>query len=107
MIDSFFFIAIPKVTKVEPILPLPLANFLGRDVLNLQCEAEGNPNPELRWEFNGTKISNSDKYRIPSSLSGKRLQVFDVTLKDSGAYRCVATNLYGSTFGQVNLHIHG
>ena len=84
--------------------PLPLANFIGRNILNLQCTAEGNPSPELSWEFKGKKISNSPKYRVTKP---GRLQVFDVTIHDSGGYRCVATNSYGSTFGQVNVHAHG
>ena len=99
----FFLIAIPKVTKVEIILPLPLADVIGRDTLNIQCEAEGNPSPKLSWEFKGKKITNSIKYRV----SGRKLQVFDMKIQDSGSYRCVATNLYGSTFGQLNVHAHG
>lgn len=95
------------MTKVETISPLPLANFAGRDILNLVCTAEGNPRPKLSWEFNGKKISSdsSKKYRV--SEPGTKLQVFHVTLGDSGVYRCVATNSYGSTFGQLNIHIHG
>lgn len=93
------------MAKIEEIPPPPLANFIGRDILNLNCAAEGNPNPTLSWEFNGKKIHNSIKYRF--SRLGTRLQVYNVTLEDSGVYRCVATNSYGSTFGQTNIHIHG
>ena len=84
------------MTKVEAIPPLPLADFVGRNILTLQCAAEGNPSPELSWEFNGKKISNNFKYRV---LKRGILQVFEVTIQDSGGYRCVATNSYGSTFG--------
>ena len=92
------------MTKVEAIPPLPLANLIGRDILNLQCAAEGNPSPKLSWEFRGKKISNSDKYRVTKA---GRLQVFGMTIQDYGGYRCVATNSYGSTFGQVNVRAYG
>jgi len=58
---------------------------------SFQCEAEGNPEPEVTWLKQNTSLS-VDK-RVVSSRGG--LMITDVTSQDEGMYTCVARNILG------------
>uniref|UniRef100_A0A0N5BTT6 Down syndrome cell adhesion molecule-like protein Dscam2 n=1 Tax=Strongyloides papillosus TaxID=174720 RepID=A0A0N5BTT6_STREA len=62
--------------------------------LTLTCVVEGKPDPEIAWYLNGTLISSFDK-RYVITEEGRYLQIFNISLLDSGIYKCEATNEAG------------
>uniref|UniRef100_A0A0N4ZRH8 protein-tyrosine-phosphatase n=1 Tax=Parastrongyloides trichosuri TaxID=131310 RepID=A0A0N4ZRH8_PARTI len=62
--------------------------------LTLTCLVEGKPDPEIVWTLNGTAINPFDK-KYSISEEGRYLQIFNLTLLDSGNYKCDAINEAG------------
>uniref|UniRef100_M3YGQ6 Immunoglobulin-like and fibronectin type III domain-containing protein 1 n=1 Tax=Mustela putorius furo TaxID=9669 RepID=M3YGQ6_MUSPF len=76
--------------------PVALALQEGKNAIfrALVC---GEPQPEVHWQSTKGHLSNSSKYHISSSPSGKEhvLQINKLTGEDSDLYRCTAVNVYG------------
>ena len=64
---------------------------------SLQCEAEGNPEPEVTWLKQNLSLP-SDK-RVVSSRG--ELMITAVTSQDEGMYTCVAGNILGEVTSSV------
>uniref|UniRef100_A0A8B9BNN6 Hemicentin 1 n=1 Tax=Anser brachyrhynchus TaxID=132585 RepID=A0A8B9BNN6_9AVES len=69
--------------------------------VNLQCEAEGYPGPEISWHKDGQQITESMRRRV---LSSGTLQI--VFPEDSGNYTCIANNAAGEDTHTVILIVH-
>lgn len=67
------------------------------------CVAEGDPDPEVTWYLEGTKLSDSLHYRVSD---GNLLIVFMLP-QLAGEYVCVAENLIGSDSAVVHLQFAG
>ena len=52
--------------------------------LSLRCDASGFPEPKIRWEKSGIKLSNT-----------KQLNISRSNRNDSGGYVCIASNGVG------------
>lgn len=64
-----------------------------KTTIELPCRAEGDPQPDIQWRKDGTRLErNPAKYRISGSGS---LYISDLTEADSGRYECTAVNEYG------------
>ncbi|XP_038063967.1 hemicentin-1-like isoform X2 [Patiria miniata] len=62
-----------------------------RDRLELVCEAQGYPPPDISWYINGTKTVS------PPTINGRSTYVIDnISKKDEGTYKCSADNQLGS-----------
>ena len=61
--------------------------------VNLQCEVNGNPVPDVRWIKDGDAVNLTDQ-RINVSFVGNTsiLTIASVVQGDEGPYRCVANN---------------
>ncbi|KAG6925998.1 intercellular adhesion molecule 3-like, partial [Chelydra serpentina] len=66
----------------------------------VQCSAEGNPPPELRWEL----PSNAS---VELSEHGRTVTVPSAQLAHNGTYRCLARNKYGASSGHVDVLVKG
>ncbi|CRK98212.1 CLUMA_CG011575, isoform A, partial [Clunio marinus] len=62
--------------------------------VNLLCNVEGNPEPQIQWMFNGTKILNSDK-RFYFSNDNQIMRIIDINKSNQGKFLCNAVNDYG------------
>ena len=62
--------------------------------MTLSCNATGNPVPVISWTKYGSPISNNS--RVSSLQDNKQLTITNVDRKDSGQYRCVASNSLGN-----------
>uniref|UniRef100_A0A8B9ER49 Hemicentin-1 n=1 Tax=Anser cygnoides TaxID=8845 RepID=A0A8B9ER49_ANSCY len=71
--------------------------------VNLQCEAEGYPGPEISWHKDGQQITESMRRRV---LSTGTLQIVFVQPADTGRYTCIAANLAGSSSSSMELIVH-
>ncbi|GLV33689.1 Peroxidasin [Carabus blaptoides fortunei] len=64
-----------------------------KTTIELPCRAEGDPEPDIQWRKDGTRLErNPAKYRISGSGS---LYISDLAEEDSGRYECTAINEYG------------
>lgn len=55
----------------------------------VKCEVQGDPEPTIKWEVNGTSVANNPKYNV----GGDGLFISNVTLEDRGYYQCQAFQL--------------
>ena len=69
--------------------------------LSLVCEANGNPEPEIRWEFEPQKTDS--RYTYPGKGA---FFLTDINENDQGVIRCVAKNILGSNMIETKLDVH-
>uniref|UniRef100_A0A2K6UV43 Hemicentin-2 n=1 Tax=Saimiri boliviensis boliviensis TaxID=39432 RepID=A0A2K6UV43_SAIBB len=72
--------------------------------VTLQCLASGVPPPDVSW-FKGRQPVSS-RMGVTVSGDGRVLRIEQAQLSDSGSYRCVASNVAGSTELQYGLRVH-
>ena len=70
---------------------------------SFQCEAEGNPQPEVTWLKDNSSLI-ADKRIVPSH---RGLMITDVTSQDDGIYSCEATNILGTMRSSATLSVQG
>ncbi|PFX21978.1 Fibroblast growth factor receptor [Stylophora pistillata] len=66
----------------------------GKDI-TLTCNASGDPRPNITWTKDGVPMS-------PSSDNFYQFRLTGVQSKDSGSYKCIASNGYGSDASTVS-----
>ena len=64
-------------------------------IVNLFCNASGNPVPTITWTRNGSVLTSSVA-RISFGAEGKELKITSINRADKGEYRCVANNSEGN-----------
>ena len=70
--------------------------------LILICTVSGKPKPRVTWSRNRVVIKNDTRHLL---LPNGVLLVRHVLVKESGRYKCVATNLVGEDQGIVQLTV--
>uniref|UniRef100_A0A090XDS0 Putative cell adhesion molecule n=1 Tax=Ixodes ricinus TaxID=34613 RepID=A0A090XDS0_IXORI len=75
----------PRITRVDP---PTTATFNVSKVVALNCEAEGNPVPEIKW----LKQSEKDPNIWTAQGQKGKLTILHASYRDNGVYRCEATN---------------
>ncbi|XP_039301100.1 Down syndrome cell adhesion molecule-like protein Dscam2, partial [Nilaparvata lugens] len=78
----------------------------------LKCVASGNPTPEITWELDARKLSNSDRLQVGQyvTMNGdvvSHLNISSVQTNDGGLYRCVASSKVGSAEHAARLNVYG
>ena len=68
---------------------------------SFHCSAGGNPEPAVVW----SKLDNQSEI-IQSAVSGRVLQLKNVTGNNSGVYQCSATNILGNSREVVRLAVN-
>ena len=87
--DIFIIVDQPKIT-VQPQAKIKTEG----DNLTLSCNTTGNPAAKISWTRNGTAVNSSGRIRF--SADNKQLTITNVSRRDSGEYRCLATNNLGN-----------
>uniref|UniRef100_A0A5S6Q4D7 Immunoglobulin I-set domain protein n=1 Tax=Trichuris muris TaxID=70415 RepID=A0A5S6Q4D7_TRIMR len=86
--------------------PLRAVKAVQGESVRLLCRVQGDPWPSIRWLKDGDHIYSGGKYNITCSEDGLvELVIQKASTWDSGCYRCVAENDYGSarTLGAVKV----
>ncbi|RUS78514.1 hypothetical protein EGW08_013726, partial [Elysia chlorotica] len=101
---------ISLVVNSRPIITPPPASVTGREGTSVTLPCEITPLDslqELKWQKNGLDLSVTDSARFfGGTVSTPSLTFLNPRDTDSGNYRCVATNQYGTSAGGVtNLDI--
>lgn len=74
--------------------------------VRITCAALGNPKPIVTWKFNNKELVESS--RIEFKHDNKSMLILkDTSQADTGKYRCVATNYFGSIYADLDLKIKG
>ncbi|XP_045126176.1 Down syndrome cell adhesion molecule-like protein Dscam2 isoform X16 [Portunus trituberculatus] len=78
----------------------------------LNCVAAGNPTPEITWELDGTRLSNSERMQVGQyvTVNGEvvsHLNISGVLTNDGGQYACVASSTVGSVKHAARLNVYG
>ncbi|XP_046664820.1 Down syndrome cell adhesion molecule-like protein Dscam2 isoform X1 [Homalodisca vitripennis] len=78
----------------------------------LKCIATGNPSPEITWELDSKKLSNTERLQVGQyvTVNGdvvSHLNISSVHTNDGGLYKCVATSKVGSAEHAAKLNVYG
>lgn len=82
-------VELPPHFTVEP----KSHNITMNEALEIKCEVEGTPEPEIQWYFNGQLLEKEDNSR--REISDGKIVVKNVEKSDKGNYACYATNVHG------------
>ena len=84
------------------------------DATQLECTAEGNPQPTIEWIRSGTVIRKEKIKNYKISIENKTthmrssyLSINDVSSKDNGTYICRSSNSEGQTDQTLQLIVQG
>lgn len=72
------------------------------DTFSVDCEATGIPAPKIEWSFNGEDV-------LPSGMrieKKNRIAVDKAHLRHQGVLRCVATNVHGTIYREVQVMVY-
>ncbi|XP_061192442.1 uncharacterized protein LOC133200693 isoform X1 [Saccostrea echinata] len=93
---------IPPIVKVSPSsMMLPVS---GVDI-HLHCQGVGIPRPTIQWQFNDKVIPVSPDHYARIHENGTLIIKDSNYQRDSGAYKCLATNAAGSSEDIAMLYI--
>lgn len=78
----------------------------------LKCIAGGNPTPEISWELDGKKITNSERYQVGQyvTVNGDVVSYLNITTihtNDGGQYKCFASSKVGTAEHSAKLNVYG
>lgn len=72
----------------------------------IKCEANGNPEPTIKWIHNGRPLSEA----LPNSrriVTSNTITITPLTKNDTGNYGCNATNSLGYVYKDVYINVLG
>ncbi|NWI93347.1 HMCN1 protein, partial [Pitta sordida] len=93
----------PSISGAEGDLPEEVTVLVGK-VAALDCIPTGSPSPSLTWQKDGQALAGDGKHTILSK--GRRLQILNSQITDTGRYICIAENIAGSAKKYFNLNVH-
>ncbi|KAB7494488.1 Hemicentin-1 [Armadillidium nasatum] len=78
----------------------------------LKCVASGNPTPEITWELDGARLTNSERIQVGQyvTVNGEvvsHLNISAVHTNDGGLYSCIASSTVGSLRHSARLNVYG
>uniref|UniRef100_A0A8C3GM35 Hemicentin 1 n=1 Tax=Cairina moschata TaxID=8855 RepID=A0A8C3GM35_CAIMO len=93
----------PSISGADGDLPEEVTVLVNK-VAVMDCVASGSPSPSITWQKDGHILAEDDK---PTFLSnGRRLQISNAQITDTGRYVCVVENIAGSAKKYFNLNVH-
>ncbi|XP_032455790.1 Down syndrome cell adhesion molecule-like protein Dscam2 isoform X48 [Nasonia vitripennis] len=78
----------------------------------LKCTASGNPTPEITWELDGKRLSNTERFQVGQyvTVNGdvvSNLNISSIHTNDGGLYKCIASSKVGSAEHSARLNVYG
>lgn len=88
----------PKfIQKLQPVISEPQQPVL------LKGEVDGSPFPDIKWFFNESELSNSERYEMVAEKNNVSLKIKSVKEADIGIYTCQAINPGGVATSRTNV----
>ncbi|XP_071421021.1 hemicentin-1 [Pithys albifrons albifrons] len=93
----------PSISGAAGAVPEEVTVLMGR-VAALDCIPSGSPSPSITWHKDGQLLPEDDKHTFLSN--GRKLQILNSQITDTGRYICIAENIAGSAKKYFNLNVH-
>ncbi|XP_010130628.1 PREDICTED: hemicentin-1, partial [Buceros rhinoceros silvestris] len=93
----------PTISAADGDLPEEVTVLVNK-VAAMDCVASGSPSPSITWEKDGHLLAENDRYTFLSN--GRRLQILNSRITDTGRYVCLVENIAGSAKKYFNLNVH-
>lgn len=77
------------------------------DSITLECQIDGQPEPNVFWEKDGEKIPNLPDFNIDYNEGIARLSINRVFSEDEGEYTCIASNNIGRSYSSACIVVDG
>jgi hypothetical protein len=77
------------------------------DTVAFNLNVHGQPKPEVEWFNDDDKMSNGGNIRITQNGGKHELRLQNMTIEDSGIYKCVASNEEGMDERTFKLDVEG
>ncbi|XP_050334425.1 peroxidasin [Bactrocera neohumeralis] len=72
--------------------------------LTLECDADGEPEPVIKWYFNGKPLKTDERKILDNENT--ELNINNVIKNDTGIYTCIAQNYNGNVSIQANVTVY-
>ncbi|XP_067210497.1 uncharacterized protein zormin isoform X3 [Linepithema humile] len=98
-----------QITTKKPYFVVPLSNAMARagQKVKLECEASGDPVPELIWSHDGKPIEETKYHKIQTDGARTSLIITEAFPKDAGCYTVIAKNKVGETTVSCTVSVKG
>ncbi|XP_062437683.1 hemicentin-1 [Rhea pennata] len=93
----------PSIGGADGDLPEEVTVLVNK-VAVMDCMASGSPTPSITWQKDGHLLAEDDKHVFLSN--GRRLQISNSQITDTGRYVCIVENVAGSAKKYFNLNVH-
>ncbi|XP_068809627.1 hemicentin-1 isoform X4 [Struthio camelus] len=93
----------PSISGAEGDLPEEVTVLVNKSAV-MDCVANGSPAPSITWQKDGHLLAEDDKHTLLSN--GRRLQILNSQITDTGRYVCIVENVAGSAKKYFNLNVH-
>ncbi|XP_066048296.1 hemicentin-1 [Chamaea fasciata] len=93
----------PSISGTDGDLPEEVTVLVSKEAA-MDCIPSGNPSPRITWKKDGQLLAEDDKHTFLSN--GRRLQILNSQITDTGRYVCIAENTAGSAKKYFNLNVH-
>jgi len=95
-----FLVSAPRIT----VKPSDVSYGEG-ETARMQCQTVGFPRPSIVWYKNDVLVPRADP-RLTLDPGSGALVLSDLKNSDRGVYRCVATNVAGTTMAVARMEVH-
>ncbi|XP_024868428.1 muscle M-line assembly protein unc-89-like isoform X5 [Temnothorax curvispinosus] len=98
-----------QISAKKPYFVVPLSNIMARagQRVKLECEANGDPVPELIWTHDGKLIEESKYHKIETDGARTCLIITEAFPKDAGSYTVTASNEIGKATAACTVSVKG
>ncbi|XP_071560873.1 uncharacterized protein [Temnothorax nylanderi] len=98
-----------QISAKKPYFVVPLSNAMARagQRVKLECEANGDPVPELIWTHDGKLIEESKYHKIETDGARTCLIITEAFPKDAGSYTVTASNEIGKATVACTVSVKG
>ncbi|XP_030135337.4 hemicentin-1 [Taeniopygia guttata] len=93
----------PSISGADGDLPEEVTVLVSKEAA-MDCIPSGSPSPRITWQKEGQLLAEDDKHTFLSN--GRRLQILNSQITDTGRYVCIAENIAGSAKKYFNLNVH-
>ena len=77
------------------------------DTVSFILNVHGKPEPEVEWFKDDDKLTSGGNYRITQNGGKHELRLQNMTIEDSGIYKCIASNQEGVDERTFKLDVEG